>query len=189
MRFPDGSKACTRDFKCLGATSRWTSWTFFDGHSDTIHILGCHNSWNTYGGYLGKTLSCWWKFSIQFEIIQLFGRVARGARLKCVLNANSLATKLLLLRKNASTANEHCYKLQRFTMNELPDLAHPVITGHICNLDTNKKIPSLATNYHVFHFNISKINWMASISNMVIWSAPYCAITIHWEKICVKLEA
>ena len=26
------------------------NWTYFDAHSDTIHLLGCHNSWRMFVG-------------------------------------------------------------------------------------------------------------------------------------------
>ena len=168
--FHDGPKGHTLDFMCLEATFGWNSRTSFDGHSDTIRIL-YYNSWNTRGGFLKRTLSCSLKFSTHFEVDWLFGRVARGARLKNVLKMRRVITKLSLLRRNASTADERYCTLHQCMMNEFSDLAQVIAVNWI-----PIKLPSLATNWLIFNSNISKIKWMASISNMVIWSHPLCTL-------------
>ena len=48
-----------------------TSWTSFGGHSDTIHILGCCNSWKTCWEVLGKIVPFRWRFSIHFWLFFL----------------------------------------------------------------------------------------------------------------------
>ena len=66
-------------------------------------------------------LPCRQKMSTHFEINRLFGKVARIAGLECVLKARGVATKLSLLRINASRANERCCALHRYMMNEFLD--------------------------------------------------------------------
>ena len=56
----------------------------------------------------------------------------------CLEGASRGHKTLIIVRRNASTANERCCTLLRCMMNEFSELALSVSIDHSINLDTNK---------------------------------------------------
>ena len=117
MLFHDCPKASTRDFKWLGTTSRWTSWTSFDGHSDMnqmIHTLECHKSWNKSGEVfrenitaLTKIFNLLWNWSVVWKSctkskVEMRPEGAYHGREACII------------AKKCSTANDCCCILHQW---------------------------------------------------------------------------
>ena len=123
-----------RKIKCLGATSRWTSWTF---NEDDQCISGCHNSWNMCGGILGRLLPCWQNFvstsKLSCCLKWLHEEQGWNASWRSVAwPQNSHYRKEMPPQQTSVVAHSTIACWQNSY------LAQPVFIGHSSNLDTDK---------------------------------------------------
>ena len=131
MIFHDSSKSRERDFKYLGSTSRWTFWTFFDGHSDTIHILVCHNSWKTCGEVFRENITMLTKKFNPLWNGSVVWKSCRRSKVEIFLRAFAIVRvlwprfcpKTLIIAKKCLHSKGRCCTLHRYMMNKFPDLA------------------------------------------------------------------
>ena len=148
-----------RDFKCLSANSRWTSW-LPSTDTCTIPILGCHNSWNRCGVVFSESITMLTQIRNPFWNLS----VVRGAMLKCVQKARRVAIKLIIAKKYLYNKQTLLHTPPK--MNKFPDLAQPVFIGHSCKLDTNKTSHLLLQLFFCFIQIYSKL---AEWHSLQIW--------------------